>query len=1015
MQWRFGPFRLDLDDACLWREEQRLTLRPKTFDLLVYLVTHAGDLVTKEALFEVIWPETAVGDGVLKTNIGELRKVLGDRPQAPQYIVTVHRRGYRFIAPVIPETTSDAEKPVSPSPLLTPDIPLLRVSAIDHAVPSPMPLVGRDAMLQHLHTALGQVRRGVRQVLFVTGEPGIGKTSLVQAFTAQASTDPAVWLASGQCVEHYGPGEAYLPVLEALGKLCRSTHGAHLTALLRQHAPTWLVQMPWLLSPADREHLHYELQGATRERMLREIAEVLEVLTADVPLVLIFEDLHWSDYSTMDVLARLAQRWEPAQLLLLGTYRPMDAMVSGHPLRTVIPTLRVHGQCVELPLTCLSASEVGSYLAVRFPETKLPSELAHLVHQRTEGNPLFMVNVVDAWEAQGWLEEETETDSLQVGLVELTQDVPEGLQQMLAQQLERLSVEEQHILEAASVAGVEFSAAAVAAGLDANVLDVEAQCDELARRQQWLRSSGIDEWPDGTIAGRYTFVHALYHHVVSQRITAARHVHLHRRIGIYEEEAFGLRTHEIAAELALHFEHGRDYHRAVQYLQQAAQTADQRQAHREAIQYLQRALALLQTMPDTSERSRQELAIHLALGPALMVTRGFAATEVADTYVRAHQLCEHLGDRQQLLPVLVGLWRSAHVRAQLQMAQNLGEQLLSVASTQSEPALLVQAHGPLGQTLCILGELPLAREHLHQVVTLYEPQRHRALIVRFGYDPGIYASAMEGWVLWLLGYPEQALQQSRHALALAYEQAHPFTLALTLVTFAIQQLMRRESDTSQEHVAASLTLSIEYGFPYLQAVCTVLEGWGLTRRGQAEDGIAQMCQGLATFRATGAELLRPYLLALLAAAYARNGQIEAGLGTLEEALAAVEQHAECFYEAALYRLQGELLLWRYAESAGTSPAAAIQPTDTAVEERWGKVPVQIAAEACFQKALDIARRQEAKSLELRATVSLGRLWAQQGKHHEARQLLADIYGWFTEGFDMVDFQEAKALLEELKG
>jgi DNA-binding winged helix-turn-helix (wHTH) protein/predicted ATPase len=1015
MQWRFGPFRLDLENACLWCGEQRATLRPKTFDILVHLVTHAGELVTKEALFEAVWPATAVGDGVLKTNIGELRKVLGDRPQAPQYIVTVHRRGYRFISPVILETTSDAEKPVPASPYLIPDLSISNVSVIDHPRSSSVPLVGRATMLHHLHTALGQVRRGERQVLFITGEPGIGKTSLVQAFAAQVGTDPTVWLASGQCVEHYGTGEAYLPVLEALGQLCHSTHSAHLIALLRQHAPTWLVQMPWLLSSTDREHLHYELQGTTRERMLREIAEVLEVLTADVPLVLIFEDLHWSDYATMDVLARLAQRWEPAQLLLLGTYRPMDAMVSGHPLRTVIPTLRVHGQCVELPLTCLSTAEVARYLAIRFPGMRLPSELAHLVHQRTEGNPLFMVNVVDAWEAQGWLAAMTGTNSLQVGLVELAQDVPAGLQQMLAQQLERLSVEAQHLLEAASVAGIEFSAAAVAAGLDANIMDIEAQCEELVRRQQWLRSIGIAEWPNGTVAGRYAFVHALYHHVVSQRITAARLVHLHRRIGLYEEEAFGLRTREIAAELALHFEHARDTHRAVQYLQQAAQTAAQRQAHREAIEYLQRALTLLQATPETSERSRQELAIHLALGPALMVTRGFAAAEVADTYVRAHQLYEQLDDRQQLLPVLVGLWRSAHVRAQLQMARNLGEQLLSFASDQPDPALLVQAHGPLGQTLCMLGELHLARDHLCQVVDLYEPQRHRALIVRFGYDPGIYANAMAGWVLWLLGYPEQAGQQSQHALALASEQAHPFTLSLTLITFAILHLMCRESAASLEHVAASLTLSIAHGFPYLQAVGTVLEGWDLTRRGQTEEGIAQMCQGLVAFRATGAELLRPYLLALLAAAYGKSGQIEAGLEALEEALEAVDQHAECFYEAALHRLQGELLLWRRAASDGTSHPAAVQLPYPAVEDVWGDVATQMAAETCFQKALDIARHQGAKLLELRAAVSLSRLWLGQGKRHEARQLLTDTYGWFTEGFDTVDLQEAKALLEALQG
>jgi predicted ATPase len=569
------------------------------------------------------------------------------------------------------------------------------------------------------------------------------------------------------------------------------------------------------------------------------------------------------------------------------------------------------------------------------------------------------------------------------------------------------------VLEAASVAGVEFSAAAVAAGLEIDVVEAEALCEGLARRQQWLRSSGIDEWPDGTVAGRYAFIHALYHNVVYQQLAAARRVHLHRRIGASKEGAYGPRAHEIAAELAVHFEHGRDYRRAVQYLQYAAETAGQRYAHREAIEYLQRALRLLRAMPETAQLIRQELEIQLALGPALMVTRGFAAPEVADTYARARLLCEQLGDSQQLFPVLFGLWRSSHVRAQLQTARELGEQLVSLASSQGDPVLFVEAHGPLGQTLCIQGELALAREHLGQVVANYEPYRHSAMAFRFGYDPGVYAHAMEGWVLWLLGYPEQALWRSHEALRLAWGQSHPFTLSLTLVTVAILQLMRGEGEATLEHVQAGLVLSTEHGFPYLSAAGTVLQGWGRARAGQEEEGIAQMRQGLAALRATGAELLRPYLLALLAEACGRCGQIEAGLGALEEALVAADEHAERFYEADLYRLKGELLL-RKCVGATLKPAAAEIPQGhTTGVEITGRSPVRMDAEACFQRALDIARRQAAKSLELRAALSLSRLWRQQDKRREARQLLADIYGWFTEGFETADLQEARVLLEEL--
>jgi predicted ATPase len=454
----------------------------------------------------------------------------------------------------------------------------------------------------------------------------------------------------------------------------------------------------------------------------------------------------------------------------------------GHPLQRAVQELKMHRRGDELALTLLTEAAVAEYLTARFPGTTLPDGLVRLVYQRTEGNPLFMVNVVDAWEAQGWLEEGAGTEGRQAGVDELAQGVPESLRQMLVQQLEQLSHEEQRVLTAASAAGVEFSAAAVAAALDMDVVEAERRCEGLARRQQWLRSVGIDEWPDGTVAGRYAFIHALYHSVAYGSVTAARLIHLHRRLGAGEEEAFGIHAREIAAELALHFERGRDYHKAVQYLRHAAETAGQRHAHREAIQYLRRALGLLKAIPDGAQGLRQELELQLALGPALMVTRGFAALEVADTYARARQLCEQLGDQPRLFPVVFGLWRSSHVRGHLEAACVLGQQLVSLATRQNDPTLLVEAHGPLGQTLCVRGELSQARAHLQRVVTLYESARHSASAARFGYDPGIYAHAID----------------------------------------AILQFMRREGNGSLEQLEESLMLSTEHGFPYLQAVGTVL-------------------------------------------------------------------------------------------------------------------------------------------------------------------------------------------------
>ena len=374
-----------------------------------------------------------------------------------------------------------------------------------------------------------------------------------------------------------------------------------------------------------------------------------------------------------------------------------------------------------------------------------------------------------------------------------------------------------------------------------------------------------------------------------------------------------------------------------------------------------------------------------------MVTRGFAAPEVADTYGRARQLCEHLGERGQLFPVLFGLWRSAHVRGQLQMARTFGEQLVSLANTQGDPVLFVAAHGPLGQTLCMSGEPTLAREHLQQVVALYEPQQQHTLVVRCGYDPGVYAHTMEAWVLWVLGYPAQALQRSHAALTLARAQAHPFTLALTLVTVVILQHMRRQGEATLEHVQASVVLSTEHGFPYLKAIGTVLQGWELTRVGQVAAGLTQMRAGLAAFRAMGAEILRPDLLALLADACGCGGQIEDGLGALEEALVTAEQHGERFYEAELHRLKGELILRQCREaSAKPAPRELRQPLQP-VERRLAGRPSRGKQKPASRRPSTIAQRQRPKLLELRAALSLSRLWQQQGQRAAARRFWRGLW------------------------
>jgi DNA-binding winged helix-turn-helix (wHTH) protein/tetratricopeptide (TPR) repeat protein len=1015
----FPPFQLDVTNGLLWRETTVLPLRPKTFAVLRYLVEHAGQVVSRTKLSQAGWGTTKVSAQVLRVSIRELRHVLGDPAQQPQVIETVGQQGWRFIAPII------ATPPVSSF--------RFQVSSFKSPLaPSPQPLtpvlVGREAELAQLHRHLEKAALGERQLVFITGEAGIGKTTVIDTFLACLTTEQTIWIARGQCIEHSGAGEPYMPVLAALEQLCRTARDPSLLALLRRCAPLWLVQMPALLSPEERGTLQRELHGTTQERMLREMTALLQTLTAETSLVLWLEDLHWSDPSTLHLLATLARQREAARLLLIGTYRPVEVLANGHPLRAVQQELRGHRLCTELPLAWLTEAAVEEYLTVRFNgepllsassplgveyslSSPLPAplplqELARVLHQRTEGNPLSLVTVVDDLVAQGVIGRVDGHWTLQGGLKAVTVGVPESVRQLIEQQLGQLPSKDQQVLAAASVAGAEFSAAAVATALETDGEQVEDCCDELVRRQLFLEARGQGVVSDRRRATRYGFRHALYREVVYAQVTPGRRARLHRRIGAWAEGAYGDRVKEIATELALHFEQGRDYQRAVHYLRQAAETALKRSANTEAIAHLTKGLELLKTLPDTPERIQQEFTLQTALGVPLLMTKGYAAPEVERTYTRARELCQQMGETPQLFLVLRGLCALYFVQGKLQKAHELTGQLLSLAQRRQNPTLLVEAHYGRGIGLCAFGEFLSAREHLEQGIAFYDPQKHRSLAFLYGHDPKMICLSVVAHTLWVLGYPEQALKRMDEGLALAQDLSLPYNRVGALLHAAQLYQHLREGQLAQARAEGAIALSTEQGFGLVLALGKVWRGWALAEQGQGEEGASQIRQGLDACWALGSGLWRPHHLVMLAEAYGKTGKTEEGLSVLTEALAIVDKNGERPYEAELYRLKGQLTLQEFQVPGSKfqgqeSPKSEVRSPESEVEE-------------CFLRAIEIARQQQAKSLELRATMSLARLWQSQGKTKRAHKMLVEIYGWFTEGFDTKDLQEAKALLDGLR-
>ena len=739
--WNFAAFRLDLDNACVWHGTELLALRPKTFTVLLHLVTHAGQLVTKEALLEAVWPQTAVSDTVLKDCMHELRRVLGDTARTPQLIATVHRRGYRFIAPVtVMESVATTEAQTMRSGervAFTPALALPSVSG--HAPTSSLQLVARETEIATLHQWFTKAHQGERHLGFLTGEAGIGKTTLVNAFVAQCAGQGPLWLGHGQCIEQYGTGEAYLPLLAALGQMGRSPDGPQLVALLRQHAPSWLLHLPALLSPQDAEALQRYAGGTTRERMLRELAEAMEVLTADRPGILVLEDLHWGDTATIEWLAYMARRRRPARLLVLGTYRPVEALVRVHPVRAMVQELTLHGYGAELALGEWSEVGVAAYLAHRGAGTAGHAALARVLTQRTEGHPLFLATVVDELLRQGVVRVEPTGWVLTRELEAVTAGVPPSLRAWLEHQIAQLRPEAQGLLAAASVAGVEFAVAAVAAAVRQAEEEVETQCDALARQYQVVQARGTVLWPDGTVTARYGFRHALYQELLYDQVPVSRRLRWHQQIGRRHEAGYGDRAWEVAAELAMHFGRGQDAPRAVRYLRQAADNALRRAAPSAAIRALTQAQALVSLLSDAHEQARQELAIQLTLGAACVATQGAGAPAVAQAYARALELSQQVGEPSQRCLALLGVAWVALVRGQALNAQELAAQALAHGHALPDSVGRASAHSLLGSAMSFLGALKTARRHLEQSLLFLHIQQSPA--------PGITRPEESGGVL----------------------------------------------------------------------------------------------------------------------------------------------------------------------------------------------------------------------------------------------------------------------------
>lgn len=969
---KFGPFRVD--GQLLIRDQRTIHLRPKAWELLCYLLERPGVLVSHDELLRHLWGATAIQPQALTRLIFELRGVL-EKDSAIR-IENIARRGYRFIAEVevegqtVPRT---AATPVQSTPLTQ--------------------LIGRAADIRALDACWGKALGGHRQLVFVGGEAGIGKTTLVNQFLSGLrlqDSPSAPLVACGQCPRLHGEAEPYMAVLDALQRLGET---CELTATLRRFAPAWLVQMPWLIAADEANSLRQALDGIGEARMLREGIRLFEALSADQPLVLALEDLHWSDTATIDLVRALGERSTPARLLVIGTYRSTDVALSPHPLREAVSHL-VHrsGAATRLVLDSLGPLGVHTYLAERFGDDDLARVVAPVIERKSGGNPLFLRSLTDCLVGDGTIVREQQAWVLSVPPERLEVALPDGLREIIGEQLMLLPQDRSELLEAASAAGEEFTAHELAAALLLAEDEVESACVDLAQRGQFIRHVGERPWPDGSRVQAFALTHALYAQVLSERIAPLHRRVLHARIGERLESAYGAQAIEIAVRLASLFEAAGKIEKQASYFELAALRAYQRFAYRETIECITQAINAIRMLPATPARVRREAERWLDLGNISIVAYGFNDHRARGAFDRSWELARDgfdplLAFRAQLGRCLTELMAFANEGRSADELLQLARSVLELAQD-GHPELLCAAHMYNAFVFNAAGLFNVALEHC------VSGRRHLAVAVPNiprDADTEVTLAIVQARSLTSLGRIADSRDWSARALARLTALSLPQQKVAGNALLAEAALARRDDDLARELASTAIAIASESGGGnYLSLSRAVL---ACTQLHSEADALQALERELQARRSVGERWCETPMLMRLSAFHRQRGDFEGALRRVDEAVLLNEPQ----FTSDLWREHGEIL---HARARTAADGAATGKTE---------------AEEQLRKALALARQQAALLYEGRAAVALGRLLIDTQRRAEAFELISDVHRRFPPVVDSQDLNDLEALLRELEG
>lgn len=869
----FGPFSLHSECGPLLRDGEDVQLRAMAMKLLWHLANHPGIVISKNDLFAAVWPDRVVTDGCLNVSAKEIRDALGDSSRCPLYLQTVHRVGYRFIGRSVSTPRTNGEG-----------------------------FVGRLAQLNALSSALGNIEKTGCRMICVAANAGYGKTRLLETWLTQCREEAIVL--RGGCYNECEALEAYAPVITALQNLLRRDP-AYLN-IMRELAPAWLAQFPSLLNQKDRDSILRAAANTDAGKMRREFTELITGLSERGPIVLLLDDMQWSDTATASLLSYLVRELQERPVLILFAYRDSAVQVHGHPIVKVIGDWKLSRRCEEFEIGPLALSEVEDHLRVH-PDIHDYQAAARYVFKLSEGHPLFMTALANQVNEYGVPDNAT--------------SFPHDLVTFIELRMTELSERECCVLEAASLVGVTFWTGEIDFVIEGNAQLVTEVCETLAKRGEFLVEKGVIITSGGLVTAQYDFYHALYPEIIQRRLGAATRARLHGQIANSIRNCFASDLDAVATKLVFHYEQANDYANAAIYLRLAAGVASNRNAQVEAISLLNNALEITDRLPACEQTSALKLDLLLALGPAQIAQAGYGASEVENTFASARELCAHPGNADFQFPVLRGLAALYHIRADYQTAFALGEEILALPQEHvtGNSSINIEGNMILGLVQFYSGQFKNSVKSLGYTLNHYDASVHSGHADVHGIDPGALAAAFSAIVHYFLGNSAQSDSCVNRALQITRLVDHQFTIAQTHAILALLYQFRCDLDRVRQHSTQAMDLAHRYSFSFLIASETVRQAWLQVQSLKKPAAIDEIQRGIASYQETGAVSGLTVLKATLAEVCLILDDIELGLQTVDEAISFGNSKNETFYLAELHRLKCELLR-RYGDSQSLSMA-----------------------------------------------------------------------------------------------